>query len=142
MENQDKIRENTADAINQKIDRSAKENIGQYGQMGPAQVADRIDELDQEWDVDRVLMANASTLSLVGIALGATVDRRWYALSGVVASFLLLHAVQGWCPPLPLFRRMGYRSRKEIDTEKFALKGLRGDFDAQQSPQEAFSAAQ
>ena len=140
-QNQDKIRKNTTDAVNQKIDRSTEENLRHYNQMGPAQIADRIDKLDQEWDVDRVLMADASTLSLAGIALGASVDRRWYALSGVVVSFLLVHAIQGWCPPLPLFRRMGYRSRKEIDVEKYALKGLWGDFNPQQSPPEALQAA-
>lgn len=44
-------------------------------------------------------------------------------------SFLLLHATQGWCPPLPLFRRLGVRTRGEIEKEKFALRFLRGDFD-------------
>jgi len=46
-----------------------------------------------------------------------------------VLSFLFQHAVQGWCPPVPVFRRMGVRTRKEIDREKYALKALRGDFD-------------
>ena len=36
--------------------------------------------------------------------------------------------MQGWYPLLPLFRRMGIRTRQEIDREKFALKTLRGDF--------------
>jgi hypothetical protein len=39
-----------------------------------------------------------------------------------------LHGIQGWYPMIPLFRRMGFRSRKEIDREKFAMKALRGDF--------------
>lgn len=42
---------------------------------------------------------------------------------------LFQHATQGWCPPLPLFRRMEKRTRNEIDVEKFAMKALRGDFD-------------
>ncbi len=46
----------------------------------------------------------------------------------VVGSFLLQHAVQGWCPPLPVFRRMGVRTQTEIDEERAALKALRGDF--------------
>jgi hypothetical protein len=45
-----------------------------------------------------------------------------------VLSFLLLHSIQGWCPPVPVLRRLGVRTRREIDRELFALKVLRGDF--------------
>ena len=41
-QNQDKIRENVADAVNQKIDHSTEENLRHYNQMGPTQIADRI----------------------------------------------------------------------------------------------------
>jgi hypothetical protein len=51
------------------------------------------------------------------------------ALPVVVLGFLLQHAVQGWCPPIALFRRIGIRTRREIDAEKHALRVLRGDFD-------------
>jgi hypothetical protein len=65
---------------------------------------------------------------LLGSALGAFVDRRFFALPAVVAAFLLQHAVQGWCPPLPVFRRAGVRTAAEIDHERYALKAIRGDF--------------
>jgi len=32
-----------------------------------------------------------------------------------------MHAVQGWCPPVPLFRAFGVRTRMEIDKEKYSL---------------------
>ena len=62
--------------------------------------------------------------------LTLTVDRSWLWLTGVVLVFLFQHSVQGWCPPLPIFRRFGVRTRSEIDWEKFALKALRGDFNS------------
>ncbi len=46
----------------------------------------------------------------------------------MVGGFLLQHAVQGWCPPLPVFRQMGVRTQTEIDEKRAALKALRGDF--------------
>jgi hypothetical protein len=46
-----------------------------------------------------------------------------------VATFLLQHALQGWCPPVPLFRSLGVRTASEIDEERYALKALRGDFE-------------
>jgi hypothetical protein len=75
-----------------------------------------------------VLEANAASISLIGLALGRLVSRRWYLLPTAVAGFLLQHAVQGWCPPISLFRRLGVRTAQEIDHERYALKALRGDF--------------
>jgi len=49
-------------------------------------------------------------------------------LPAVVGTFLLQHAVQGWCPPLTVFRRLGFRTAGEIARERYALKAMRGDF--------------
>ena len=72
--------------------------------------------------MERVLEVNASTLALSGLVLGATVNKKWLLVPCVVLSFLLQHGLQGWCPPLPLLRRLGVRTRGEIDREKYALK--------------------
>jgi hypothetical protein len=87
-----------------------------------------LQELDREWDIERSIEANASTVALTGLGLGAFVDRRFFALPAVVASFLLMHALQGWCPPVPILRRLGFRTQSEIEEERYALKALRGDF--------------
>ncbi len=55
-------------------------------------------------------------------------DRRLFVLPAIVAGFLLQHAVQGWCPPIPIFRRLGIRTASEIDSERYALKVIREDF--------------
>jgi hypothetical protein len=67
-------------------------------------------------------------VAFTGVVLGAAVDRRWLALPALVTAFLFQHAVQGWCPPIPVLRRLGFRTMREIDTERYALKALRGDF--------------
>jgi hypothetical protein len=61
-----------------------------------------------------------------------------------VFTFLAQHALQGWCPPIPVIRRLGVRTRAEIERERNALKALRGDYDrvpAQGSASERVSAA-
>jgi hypothetical protein len=58
-----------------------------------------------------------------------TRSRKWLIVPSIVLPFLFQHAMQGWCPPVPLFRRLGVRTREEIDREKYALKALRGDFE-------------
>ena len=55
--------------------------------------------------------------------------RRGRGLRVLVSGFLLQQALQGWCPPLPLLRRLGFRTAEEISQERNALKALRGDFD-------------
>ncbi|MBC5994372.1 hypothetical protein [Pontibacter cellulosilyticus] len=123
-----RVRESSTDTANQKIDRQTLENIERYGYDGPDTIDQRLKELEKEWDIERVLEVNASTLALSGIILGATKDKRWFILPGIVTSFLLQHGLQGWCPPLPILRKLGFRTRKEIEEERVSLKALRGDF--------------
>jgi hypothetical protein len=124
----ERVPQNTAEQINERIRERTRANVAGYSQAGPAAVARRLRELDHEWDIERVLEANAASAVLLGTALGALVDRRFYFLPAMVGTFLLQHAIQGWCPPVPLFRRLGVRTQTEIDEEKMALKALRGDF--------------
>src|SRR4029078_13387965 len=83
---------------------------------------------EQEWSMERWLETNASSLGLTSLLLGITVSRKWLVITAGVLSFLLLHAVEGWCPPLPVLRKLGIRTRSEIERERYALKFLRGDF--------------
>ena len=120
----DRIRRATSEEVNYQIDAKAERNVEWYKGSSQQEIRQRIAELDAEWDIERILTLNASTLTLVGLALGIKRDRRWLVLPVGVMAFLFQHSVQGWCPPLPLFRRMGVRTRGEIDQEKFALTQL------------------
>jgi len=123
----ERVTAHTSGDVNRGIQRETEDRIDYYaGHI--AEIDHRLQELDREWDIERALEANASALAFAGVALGATVDRRWLALPTLVTVFLFQHAVQGWCPPLPILRRMGFRTAKEINQERYALKALRGDF--------------
>ena len=93
-----------------------------------ALVARQLSNLRREWDLERALQASLASVVLTGAALAATRNRRWMALPAVAAGFMLQHSLQGWCPPLPLFGRLGFRTHAEIARERYALKGMRGDF--------------
>lgn len=129
----ERVRSSTSQSRNEEIDQDILSNIAHYREQGPVAIDARIDELDRKWDIERTLEVNAGLLGLTGAILALTVDKRWATLPAVVTSFLVQHAVQGWCPPLPLFRAMGIKSRPELDREKYALKTLRGDFKDVQS---------
>jgi hypothetical protein len=128
MNRADRVENNTPEPINAKIEQETKQHLKEYSTGKPHEIDERILELDREWDIERSLELNASVLALAGTALGILVDKRWFALPVLVGTFLTQHAIQGWCPPMPIFRKLGLRTRKEIDKEKFALKALRGDF--------------
>lgn len=124
----DPVRANTTPETLRQIDTTIEEKILYYSTQPKETISQRITQLEQEWDIERWLETNASSLALAGLILGLTKSRKYLLLSGTVLSFLLMHAIQGWCPPVPLLRKFGVRTRSEIDREKFALKVLRGDF--------------
>jgi hypothetical protein len=124
----DRVRRHTPRRALQKIDQGIEDSIRFHASQGSSAISRRIEELDDEWSVERWLETNASALAFSGTLLGLTVNRKWLAVPLIVTGFLFQHAVQGWCPPLPILRAMGVRTRGEIDREKFALKALRGDF--------------
>ncbi|MFZ5782666.1 MAG: hypothetical protein ACOY4R_20895 [Pseudomonadota bacterium] len=123
-----RVPEHTSQPINERISRDTEERVRSY-EGRPDRITLRLEELDREWNIERAIEANASALALVGLTLGVTADRRWLAVPGVVAAFLLQHAVQGWCPPVPVLRRLGFRTAYEIEEERRALQALRGDYD-------------
>jgi hypothetical protein len=130
METNDRVRAQTAPHINDEIDQRTRRRLLRASGAPPAAISRLIADLDEEWDIERWLETNASLLALSGTLLGIFVNKKFLAIPCLVLPFLLQHAIQGWCPPVPLFRRKGIRTRREIDAEKYALKALRGDFAA------------
>jgi len=136
---EERVEVNTEEEINRKIRKELEACVYYYAQR-PQEIDSRLDELDREWDMERLLETSAGVFSLAGVTFGS-VHRRWFVLPALVGAFLLQHAIQGWCPPVSVLRRMGIRTTREIDHERFALKTLRGDFDnvrmeGEQNPQE------
>ena len=125
---EDRVRAHTAREVNARIDDAMRDRLFSYSTLSDAEITARIEAIDREWDIERYLEVMAPSFALTGITLGLVRNRAWLLLSGAVLGFLVQHAIQGWCPPLAVLRRMGVRTRREIDEERYALKALRGDF--------------
>lgn len=121
----ERVPAHTAESVNRRIERQAEERVAT---AAPSDIDNRLKQLDVEWDIERAIEMNASALAFIGVALGYFVSPYWLALPALVTAFLFQHAVQGWCPPVPVLRRFGFRTVYEIDRERYALKALRGDF--------------
>ena len=124
----DRVPANTACHVNARIQRRTEEHVALAAVAGPAAIEQRLAELADEWDIERYLETMAPTFTLVGLTLGLTANRKWLIVPFVVQSFFLQHALQGWCPPIPVLRRLGVRTAGEIEEERYALKAIRGDF--------------
>jgi hypothetical protein len=123
----DRIREHSPSEANQTIAEQTAELVRAHGSH-PAALEHRLEELSREWDMERALFAMTSINMLLGLSASAR-KRRWLVWPAIVAAFQLQHAIQGWCPPVSILRRFHIRTQQEIDSERVALKALRGDFD-------------
>lgn len=124
----DRVRAASDPAINAQIDEKIRERLTMYAGQSHTLISKRIKELEQEWDIERFMAVKASSLSFVGLVLGFVRARRWLLLPLLALPLFFQHSTTGTCLLTPLARRMGFRTRHEIDAEKYALKVLRGDF--------------
>jgi hypothetical protein len=126
----DRVREKTSNKVNMKIDQKAVNRIYEYRTLTEEEKIKKLNKLTREWDIERALEVNASTLALTGVVLGIFGSKKWLFLPFLVSGFMLQFGLQGWAPPVALLRSLGFRTRQEIDEEIYALKTLNGDFDS------------
>ena len=81
----------------------------------------RLRQLDREVDQEQALQMGAAGLGFIGAILSFTVNPAFALLPAMAFATLGQYALQGWCPPVALLARLGLRSSKEIDRERYAL---------------------
>ncbi|MEW5847254.1 MAG: hypothetical protein AB2A00_00520 [Myxococcota bacterium] len=123
-----RVAAHTAPDVNKDLARLTEISVADHFAAGADAVNLRLEELDREWDLDQAMASVSALMVALGGVLGLTVSRRFLGIPFVVAGALFQHAVEGWSPVLPVLRRLGFRTRQEIDEERYALKAVRGDF--------------
>ena len=119
---QTRVQDHTRPEINAEVQRRTINSIAHAIRTNT--LDERLNALDREWDTERTLQTNFSLVALLGLALSLK-DKRWLLLSAGASAFMVQHSLQGWCPPLALFRRLGVRSTAEIERERMALLAVR-----------------
>lgn len=118
----------TNPAVNEMIRTGTLDDLMCLADAEEEELSRRIRALNAEWDTERFVEAKAA-LCVMGCSLfGMSKNKWWSFVSLISATFLLQHALLGWCPTAPLVRKMGIRTPEEISREKFVLKMLRKDF--------------
>jgi len=128
----DRVRAHSPSSVNEKIDLLTEARLARLEEAGPEEAARRLEELDREWDIDRALMLFFSGAGGLTFGLGLKRLRRfgqgrgngWLSFFSVQLAFLGVHAAYGWCPPVALLRRLGFRTHSEIEKERDAVAAL------------------
>jgi len=117
----ERVSSNTSQRVNARIWQQTQAKMRRVAAAGRPAIERRLRELDEEWDIERYVETMAPTFTLLGLTLGLTRNRRFLLIPFVVQAFFLQHALQGWCPPIPVLRSLGVRTVQEIERERCAL---------------------
>jgi hypothetical protein len=119
-EGYDRVRARGSKAINARRDRDTEERL-RRAKDDPEYASHRLAELEREWEIDRAILLAFAGMGAAGLVLGVRKSSRWrFPIAAQVGS-LLLYSIVGWSPQAAVLRRLGFRTRQEIDTERNAL---------------------
>ena len=102
-------------------------NVAFY-KANPRGIQTRLEELDEEWDVDKVLQVATGGASIASFWFSLTKTRLWSLVPAILGAGALHYGITGQSPAADLVRRLGFRTRDEIEGERIALLAVRGDF--------------
>jgi hypothetical protein len=126
----DAVRDNTPRSVNADIDYETDCRLWELERLGPVERRRRLVELDREWDIDRAVMLLLRATGGITFAVDLSRMRSmkrwngWLSLFSVQVGFMGFDAAAGWCPHVALLRRLGIRTKREIESERRAIEAL------------------
>lgn len=92
------------------------------------QINDRLLKLDNELDIESYMQTECAALSIAGVVLSFTSSKKWLVLPLASSVLVLANIARGRKKPFTFYSKPGWRTRAEIEKERYALKAIRGDF--------------
>jgi hypothetical protein len=105
-----------------------RKNLLFYGSLGREALDERIQALEDEWDLEKAGAVLLSGAGVLGLVMGLIGSRHWRLLAWAAVPLLFLHGRGQWKSAEGLLRPLGFRPRRDIQEEKYALKAMRGDY--------------
>ena len=109
------------------VELKIQDNLNQY-YHDQNKINERLLQLDSELDIETYMETECAALSIAGVILSLTKSKKWLILPLASSVLVLANVVRGNSRPFTFFRRLGFRTRGEIEKERYALKAIRGDF--------------
>ncbi len=78
----DRVPDHTAEDVNRRIRRETQQRVAAL-EGRESDTARRLKQLDGEWDIERAIELNASSLAFISVALGFFVHPYWLVLPAV-----------------------------------------------------------
>jgi len=118
------------DTVGERIRTETEGRIAYFAKY-PEKIGRRLEQLENEWTIERALEIGGASVTLLGVALAAfRGEKRWLVFPAAAAAALLQHATSGSTPPARVLRRLCVRRAKEVEQERYALELLRGDYES------------
>src|SRR4051812_49466863 len=92
----DQVRAATKPTVQQKIDQKIREQIIHFASQPKEVITRRIFELENEWDIERVLEANAAGSGLASFVWGLVGNKKILSGTATVLGFLMLYSSHWW----------------------------------------------
>lgn len=124
----DTTEENISLEKSNNIDRYTQENINHY-YHNRSHIASRLRQLEAEVCIEQIFEWH-DVANIAGGVLLSLITRKksWLVLPLMVTFMQSVHAFYNIRLGTEWLRKYGYRTRADIEKEKYALKALRGDF--------------
>lgn len=104
-------------ALNDRLDQMTEANL----KRAVEEPTDRLAKLDRKWELERAVLIPFAVMGGVALGLGLRRNWRWrFPLATQIAS-MTMQAVFGWSPQAAVLRRLGFRTRREIEAERAGL---------------------
>jgi len=102
--------------------------LAKLANAGAEAIDARLAELEGECTAGRIAKGILAVAVLVGAVLTASVDWWWIVLPAVAGLLLFQYLFARTSLIVRAIHGLGFRTRGEVEQEKFALRALRGDF--------------
>jgi hypothetical protein len=121
----DRVRARASKKATARLDHIKEDNLDRAAHDSNF-AAERLAKLEKEWDIDRAVLIAFAGMGGAALLLGLRKNWRWrFPLIAQIGS-LLLHSTVGWCPQAAVLRRLSFRTRQEIESERHALRSMTG----------------
>ncbi|MDQ2751550.1 MAG: hypothetical protein M3R72_00840 [Bacteroidota bacterium] len=111
-----------------KVDVYTQENINHY-YRNKNHIENRLRQLEKETSIEQIFQLHDAANVIAGVLLSvATRKQKWLILPILIAIVQSVQTATGQRLGTSLLRKYGFRTKDDIDKEKYALKALRGDF--------------
>ncbi|HEY1954615.1 MAG TPA: hypothetical protein VGH28_03370 [Polyangiaceae bacterium] len=120
LRSRDRVRKRGSKKIAARLDAELERRLERAAD-DPLWARKRLHHLDREWDIDRAILVPFAFMGAAALILARRGKRLYRVPLGAQIGAMVAYATIGWCPPAAILRRLGFRTRQEIEAERLGM---------------------